>query len=269
MTQSDYDNIPLIMTPFADSDAAKDYSFFNTGITHEMTVPVENGGVRFSRHQMNGIGYLATLGAYLDRMGYPYGRERLDPTSFGGYPKGAILMTQDDNLVREYVSLVDNNTHPLPRESTDGTYVGDEWWAPTIPTDSASFFPNFSSRERVSKISIGPTVFTERVKQHIDIGETAWYHVTRRFRFDTNEQITDITRLAFLELGISTIGENDSIGVGRLEFLNGTLGSDASCLIPLSANNMLEFDFYNGYRDRVNPIYCDVIVTKLNAIELQ
>lgn len=274
-----FNNIPLVMTPFADGDSAKDYSFLESGITHQMTVPTENGGARFTRHQMNGVGYLATLGAYLDRVGYPYGKERLDPSTFGGYPKGAILITEDDGLVREYISLVDNNTHPLPKESADGTYVGDEWWAPTIPTESASFFPNFSEAALHATMTIGPINYGKPASGTCNISETGWYSIERKFStsnydYSTNPDfgvLHNILELSGCEMNISLQGDGITNGAWVLvEPLNGLLGANASCLIPMSQGQQLRFDcsYTNYSRDAVN-IYCHVKIRKIGAVELQ
>ena len=273
----DFDNIPLVLTPFADGDAEKDFSFFGSGITRQMTVPTENGGARFTRHQMNGIGYLATLGAFLDRVGYPYGKERLDPSSFGGYPKGAILMTMDNNVVREYVSLVDNNTHPLPRESADGTYVGDEWWAPTIPTESASFFPSFASATVYKSFVIGPVLdASAQPTVTVDVEDTAWYSIERHF--STSQYVyqnkdfgvlKDTLSLSTCVLNLYMLGEGiTNAGEVRAENLNGILGPNASCLIPVSLNQQLRFVFTLTSKSETNR-YCHVTIRKLNALEIQ
>ena len=266
-----FDNVPLVLTPFADGDVSKDFSFFQDGIIRQMTVPTENGGARFTRHQMNGIGYLATLGAFLDRVGYPYGRERLDPSLFGGYPKGAILMTQENNRVREYISLVDNNTHPLPTEDEDGTYVGNEWWAPTIPTDSASFYPSFANSTYVGGDTLGPIGYDGSTYVDKTISETGWYCIDRVFRQANGTQFNSILSLADLRLSLTMTGEglaNGSFVVA--EPLDGLLGEKASCIIPLSEGAKLRFYFYSKYFTVPDTkVYCDISIRKLQAMELQ
>lgn len=266
-----FDNVPLVLTPFADSDASKDFSFFESGITRQMTVPTENGGARFTRHQMNGIGYLATLGAFLDRVGYPYGRERLDPSSFGGYPKGAILMTQENNRVREYISLVDNNTHPLPTEDEDGTYVGNEWWAPTIPTDSVSFYPSFANPKYVTGATLGPIGYNGSTYTDLTVSETGWYCIERVFRQASGTQFKSILDLANMRLSLQMNGDGLSNGWFVVaEPLDGLLGEKASCIIPLSAGAKLRFSFYSMYFTVPDTkVYCDVLIRKLEAMELQ
>ena len=271
---TNFNNIPLVLTPFADADSSKDYSFFQSGVTRQMTVPTENGGARFTRHQMNGIGYLATLGAYLDRVGYPYGKERLDPTTFGGYPKGAILMTQENGIVREYVSLVDDNTHPLPTEEEDGTYVGNEWWAPTIPTESTSFYPNFSDVKFTGQITIGPIAYGKSAYQDMTISDTGWYSITRTFSNDSWGQIplSGVVQLSQYLFSIEIQGDGLSNGVWvRLEQQDGILGATSTCLVPISKGNTIRFNAYNRYFDATNKteLYCKVVVRKYNSVELQ
>ena len=143
---ADTSKIPFVVVPFADNDQQKvaDISFLRSGVTPAMSIPTQNGGIKFTRNMLNGIGYFATLGGYLDRIGYPYGKERDRGADFKGYPKGAILISEDDDYVREYVSQIDNNTMPLPQEAADGTYEGNEYWKPTIPP-IVDFFPDFST----------------------------------------------------------------------------------------------------------------------------
>lgn len=266
----DYDNIPLVVSPFAAYDSQKDYSFYKDGITRQMTVPAENGGARFTRHQMNGIGYLATLGAFLDRVGYPYGRERLDPSSFGGYPKGAILMTQEDGCVREYVSLIDNNTHALPVE-TNGEYKGNEWWAPTIPTDSASFFPSFADPTVFSSFTMGPISFDKDAYKTVDISETGWYSVQRTFQYTSRTEVKGAARLSSIKCSIRLHGDGLSNGAWVLtEPLNGILGETASTLIPVAQGNSIGFYIYDGYYSTTpDEFYCYVTIRKLQPVELQ
>ena len=277
---TNFDNIPLVLTPFADNDAQKDFSFFESGITRQMTVPDANGGAKFTRHQMNGIGYLATLGAFLDRIGYPYGKERLDPTSFGGYPKGAILMTQENGHVREYISLIDNNIHPLPTEAEDGTYQGNEYWAPTIPTESASFFPDFSSQAWAAGGTIGPIGMSKTESRDFQIEDSGWYVIERIFSTSpyyspTNNQssvIQDSLRLLSYGFAVTVLGKEDSrTTISRVENLNGSLGAKASCMIPLAKSKTIRIEVQNGYTGYGNErsIYCHVNINRLKSNELQ
>lgn len=155
---ADISTIPLVNVPFADFDSQKvtDIDFLKSGVQTSMTAPTQNGGTVFTRAHLNGIGYFATLGAFLDRIGYPYGIRRDSSADFGGYPKGAILISEDDDYVREYVSQIDNNMQPLPSEAADGTYEGNEYWKPTLPTIT-DFYPDFTTYVSKTSISIDGT----------------------------------------------------------------------------------------------------------------
>jgi hypothetical protein len=171
------EKIPFVSVPFADQDQTKvaDLDFLKSGVTSSMLIPTEQGGRKFSRSMLNGIGYFATLGGFLDRIGYPYGIEKDRGADFNGYPKGAILISEDDDYVREYVSQEDNNTNPLPQEATDGTYKGDEHWKPTLPP-VADFFPDYSTyTSKFFKDVVG----TGTVQYTID--EDGWYEFSASF----------------------------------------------------------------------------------------
>ena len=138
--------IPTLAVPFANSDAFLDYSFYRDGITPSMTIPTGNGGSPFTRHQMNGVGYLASLGFYLWQMGYPFSKEDVaKAATFGGYPKGAIIFFKHDSgYVVEYESKVDNNLNPIP--SLQGnTPVEDDYWKPLYETLQKISVPNYET----------------------------------------------------------------------------------------------------------------------------
>lgn len=252
-----FDNIPVVTTPFADDDTQKDFSFLGGGIDSKMTVPTETGGLRFTRHQMNGIGYLATIGAFLDRIGYPYGKERLDPSAFGGYPKGAILMTQDDDFCREYMSRIDNNTHPLPKEASDGTYEGDEYWQPTIPTSSASFFPNMGIRNVIWSGTIkgranGSLDSGNVPGQDVLVSSDGWYLVERTFRATTDSE-TGYTQLPEKQFRIS-------LNHLFLVELPGVMGVRSSYIFPAVKGDTINLEYGNTGTSTNG---CDVKVSKI------
>lgn len=139
--------VPTIEMPFAYQDPMRDYSFYKTGVTPAMTAPATNGGSRFTRHQMNGIGYLASLGTFLWQCGYPFSREDVTKVSsaIGGYPKGAIVYTIDSSgYLVEYISKVDDNTNPLP-ESSGTLPEENDYWAPLYETVYQATVPNYET----------------------------------------------------------------------------------------------------------------------------
>lgn len=142
-----------------------------TFFSKDNSVPHGNRGNPVSRDLLNKVGYLATIGAYLDRIGYPYGNKPpFTPvagvdTGATGYPKGAIVSVWDENAkaVREYISLQDNNTNNYPwspsvqgtadsdtEHSTDGSASfptgGNDYWKPLFKMDQFDFFPDYSNR---------------------------------------------------------------------------------------------------------------------------
>lgn len=175
---ADTSKIPFVLVPFADNDQQKvaNINFLRSGVTAAMSIPTTNGGMKFTREMLNGIGYFATLGGYLDRIGYPYGKDRDRGTDFKGYPKGAILISEDNDYVREYVSQIDNNTMPLPQEAADGTYEGNEYWKPTLPP-VVDFFPDLTTY--VHKGSSGSVTGTGTFRYVAD--EDGWYELEMNF----------------------------------------------------------------------------------------
>ena len=227
-------NIPMINVPFADDDQSKvtDLGFLENGVSNRMIIPTKNGGTPFTRQHLNGIGYFATLGAFLDRIGYPYGIRRDTGSDFNGYPKGAILITEDDDYVREYVSQVDNNVFTLPQEADDGTYVGNDYWKPTLPP-TANFFPDFSVSDDGYTFSIigeGRTNYTPK--------EDGWYELAISFygkMWDKTPEKDNALSRALCSIRIATSGR---VEIGRLDGRFAVLDDDgipmSSILIPLS-----------------------------------
>lgn len=147
---------PAITTPFAAGDSDIQFPDVNFGLTAEDACPYSNGGTQISRHKMNGLGYLATLGAFLDRIGYPYGY-----TEGVSYPKGAIVSQYDEKNGRvvEYLNTKDNNTE-RPIDSVIITEIEERadlrlnGWTPVGRVASHSFFPDYGSKTRIGGLSV-------------------------------------------------------------------------------------------------------------------
>ena len=154
------------------------------------SVPDENGGITITTEQMNALGYLATIGSYLIRMGYPFGNQPIEwpvdnnGTSAMGYPKGAIVsVLYDDGYVREYISKVDNNTNTLPWDlrtnssnPEDGTIdesYENEYWKPIISKTQFNFYPDYES-PTTTNISITSSQELNRTIEH-----NGWIEVKR------------------------------------------------------------------------------------------
>lgn len=165
-----------------------------TMFTKENCTPASMGGKPISRHMMNKLGYLATIGSYLDRIGYPYGNVPLidmnDPTKDDrsyGYPKGAIVSVFDEEnkRLREYLSLVDNNTDLTPWartfggekeiavEDTDEFWASNQNWKPLYSLRQHSYFPDYSNQQEL----LNETVY-DTLGQTVAVGD-GWVNVTR------------------------------------------------------------------------------------------
>lgn len=182
MTVSDK-TIPWIGTPFGNSDPFLDYSFYKDGITAKMTVPDGNGGTRFNRHMMNGIGYLATLGTCLVEYGYPFSEEDIQRAEvFGGYPQGAIVYRiYDGGYVVEYKSKVDNNLNPTP-ELEDGIPVEDDYWMPLYETTQIVTVPNYNEELASIEQKIKEeNIINNGFRVALDVPQSALVVVSRTF----------------------------------------------------------------------------------------
>ena len=209
--------IPMVMSPFASGDDQKEMSlsFLENGVDREFTIPVENGGKPFTRSHLNAIGYFATLGGYLDRLGYPYGIDKDIALDIGGYPKGAILITEDNDYVREYVSLVENNTHALPQETDDGTYEGNEYWGVTIPP-VVDFYPDFSTSYDKKTFNITGTGTYGYESYTID--EDGWYQFTGIYSDGWWEKTPGFgTELFKAYCNVAIAGGDAKNSIGRLD----------------------------------------------------
>ena len=162
------DSLPILTRPIGENDGYRDYSCVDAGeITRALAVPTEQGGVRFTRHMMNGIAYASSVGAVLKQMGYPMGeRRKAISDAIGGFPKGAILSFIDDKgYVIEYESKVDDNEADFP--SYDGTaLVEDDNWRPVITTTQYFGIPDFTTIvDQVQVERISDRSFTYKTKE--------------------------------------------------------------------------------------------------------
>ena len=157
---------PTINAPFGSEDSQIEIPSSEFGFSSAMSVPVANGGTRITRHQMNGAGYLATLGAFLDRLGYPYGHKPIGiGTSNDGYPKGAIV-TQftDDGELREWINQEDNNTQYPPERVILDNNQEVNGWRPLWRMNQFNFFPDYSNKKLLKKFEFTPSQYSNTVE---------------------------------------------------------------------------------------------------------
>ena len=199
----DYYN-ELTWTPFGAAafgeggPTADDYK--QLGLAFGARSSTSNGGVPITTKQMNLLGYLATIGQYLQRMGYPFGNTpiewpiEINGVSVAGYPKGAVVtvLDEDTGYVREYISLQDNNTDKLPWDRSKGTGDSGEitgldensWWKPVVSKTQYNFFPDFSQS---SYQGFGGQA--EAWSQTVE--RTGWCKITRTFSSDYSDIVAD------------------------------------------------------------------------------
>ncbi|PHM67900.1 hypothetical protein [Xenorhabdus sp. KJ12.1] len=99
------------------SDLPSQKATWDTGFPQITMMPVTAGGLPPSGRDFNGIlNQISDNIVYLSQGGkFKYSQEYADST--GGYPKGAIL--QSDDETREFQSLVDNNKINFNKESSE------------------------------------------------------------------------------------------------------------------------------------------------------
>lgn len=222
---------PKINAPFAMKDPDKYLVGYASGLDVNKATPVYNGGTQITRHDLNGLGYLATVGAYLDRIGYSYGSYSSGGTDIS-YPKGAILTVFNGETVEEWVSLQDNNSARPLYNFTESDYDRSNLaWKPIYEVKNYNFFPDYSSRKLLDKISVNPgNPFQLDIKND----EYGWLLVQRSF--EGWEDVTAEERMSerndcevIVQWGTSPVWSAAELEISPYE------GERASRLIPLPA----------------------------------
>ena len=191
-------NYPKINAPFALNDPDKVIPNSVDGFTASYSTPRSNGGTQITRHQMNGFGYLATAGAFLDMIGYPYGNNGIH-YSAGGYPKGAIVTMFDGTRIKEFVNTIDNNSNSLivPDAISDESDSQVSGWEPLYRTEQYNFFPDYTNRELISSNVITSNTFGYTVSDD----RTGWILVRRTINNWDDITVTNrITKTAVVKL---------------------------------------------------------------------
>ena len=180
--RNEIDNFPILFEPFGASDKRRTYDMVKggEGITHEMTVPIANGGTPFTRHNMNGFGYYATLGTYLIQRGYPMGIWRQEyAEKIGGYPQGAILAYVDENgYVVEYESKVDNNLESFPSLAA-GAMEENDFWRPLTYTTTYLGVPNYSNLIESISNTFWESDMSRGIELRLTLSQDAYVKVSR------------------------------------------------------------------------------------------
>ena len=181
--------------PESADDAPENDRSMPTEFTKANCVPASMGGKPITRHMMNKLGYLATIGSFLDRIGYPYGNVPLDwnhlpsKENVGGYPKGAIITIYDEEkkVTRQFQSLVDNNVNTDPWDYATGTlgeanadadtmtfWTSRGYWKPLFRLNEYNYFPDYSTKIEIFNESVYTTT-----KFNLTVENPGWLYVRR------------------------------------------------------------------------------------------
>lgn len=107
--------------------------------------------ISFSRHDMNEIGYLSTVGTFRNCTGLRPTFDISWSEANNGYPRGAILALGEGSPI-EVISLQDDNTKDFTM--TDGYKIGSVvdgkvWWAYLVNDFSKNLLPDLSAQEEL------------------------------------------------------------------------------------------------------------------------
>lgn len=130
----------LLKTPFAEnglkntipdertSGTLDEAATFNDGFPVITMTPIAAGGLPPSGQDFNGIFNAISAHTAYQNQGGRYQFDNDYAVAIGGYPKGAVLVS--DDFTQEYVSLIDSNTYNF---NTDLSSIG-TYWAKTYAT---------------------------------------------------------------------------------------------------------------------------------------
>lgn len=231
---------PGIASPFANGDVFRDYEFYKDGFTAQLLAPVSQGGKPFNRHMLNGLGYLATVGTFLSEVGYPFETAKVSEIAekFGGYPKGAIVNTINENgWVVEYRSLVDDNTNPIPDfDEVAHIPVANEFWQPLYETIQLVGVPNYGSviKSTMQTVVVDSMVDNTFIVLLDEIPDDAMIVASRTIsNFDNLEKINLIYGAPTITCSVKN-ADGTSVELGSMPLSNGMTDMQ---VFPVPANS--------------------------------
>ena len=190
MTSESFDSahVPAVVYPFGINDIQKlQFLGFDiaNGLSESQCAP--NG--LMTRHQFNAIGYIATMGSFLDRAGYQPGFSSGIAQTLG-YPKGAILTDIRNNRVIEFLNTVEGNKY-IPNYPYDFSDTADDasGWTPVWHENQFSFYPDFDDRTVVLETVVNTS---ESSDPYTLAASEGWYMVTRTI--ENWDELTDVQR---------------------------------------------------------------------------
>lgn len=191
--------------PFGAEDTNRN---IKSEFTRDNSIPAKSGGSPITRHDLNGLGYIATIGSFLAQAGVV---PKWASTIM--YPKGARICAIRGDNYQEWVSMIDGNRGRMPwdeeessgrytykgfptdvlHEGLEGTvnngvYVDSEGhvngaWRPLYNLHNYNFFPSLSTKRLVYS-----ETHTEDFEIPIDIEEGGWILIKRKIQeFDWEE----------------------------------------------------------------------------------
>lgn len=267
----DRDMIVPVVAPFAEKDSKRTrladgdspYSFsWGRGVPVAMSVPVERGGRGLTTHDINGLAYEATRGAYLNEIGYEPTFEPETCKKIGGYAEGAILTYFEDafsevtdsqtRIVRKVISLQPNNTMNFVKSDNNpepyvvGSEVdGKVWWKFLTDIKGGSLMaPDFGGRVLVDTfVAETKTSDGGRFDQFVVEAESAGWMMAA-ISMDNFEKIfalkaSELTGHVNKVLYTWELGEGDNLPVVRNQPLvfDGRRGPTFSFVFPTAAGS--------------------------------
>lgn len=127
---------PVMAIPFACKDASIVPPTFLS--EKAVAIPTSQGGEVLTRHMMNGYGYLASLGYFLDQIGYTYSLP-IGSLLSEGYQNAVKRRYDENRRLREYQGS--GTEEPPFGEGEDPTGLGNDNWKPTINYKNSFSFP--------------------------------------------------------------------------------------------------------------------------------
>lgn len=152
-----FGTFPYLTTPFGVGDMALHIPDDGRGFRPQLASPSQKDSLKLDRHLMNGVGYLATLGLYLDSIGYRYPYSSWVSTQIHGYPKGAIVT---DTSGFEWINTKENNEQDYPDSNISDYSYESQGWQPVYKIRNFSFWPDYNKRTLILSRTFSQKTYT-------------------------------------------------------------------------------------------------------------
>lgn len=120
---------------------------YKEGFTEAYETPVDDGGLNIQRGEFNSLGYAMTSTAHFQQCGGYFTFNKKLSDAIGGYPMHAVLKDFSSGMLRDVISLVENNEVDFtdPGIGVDGVN-----WKYLNTPELSSFFPNYDRTEAIN-----------------------------------------------------------------------------------------------------------------------